>query len=167
VAGYLGREHRRYLARIEKELEVDGLLSEYRYHGTLDRKGKIDFLRSLDVFSVPTDYRESKGISLLEAMASGVPAIQPRHGTFVEVVETTGGGKLVAPGDGRALADGLADLVLDSERRRALGRRAAEGVRSHYTVERMAESTVLALERVAKGLSAAPMEDQPVGALSN
>jgi glycosyltransferase involved in cell wall biosynthesis len=167
VAGYLGREHRRYLARIEKELEGDGLLSEYRYHGTLDRQGKVDFLRSLDVFSVPTDYRESKGISLLEAMASGVPAVQPRHGTFVEVMETTGGGKLVAPGDRGALADGLADLVLDSELRRGLGRRAAEGVRSHYTVERMAESTVLALERVAKGLSAAPMEDLPVGALSN
>jgi glycosyltransferase involved in cell wall biosynthesis len=33
---------------------------------------------------------------LLEAMASGVPVVQPRRGGFVEIVEKTGGGLLVA-----------------------------------------------------------------------
>ena len=44
---------------------------------------------------------------LLEAMASGVPVVQPRRGAFTEIVEKTGGGLLVAPDDPAALADGL------------------------------------------------------------
>jgi glycosyltransferase involved in cell wall biosynthesis len=167
VAGYLGRQHRSYLAHLEKELAKDGLAGEYRYHGTLDRKGKIDFLRSIDVVSIPTDYIESKGISLLEAMAVGVPAVQPRHGTFIEVLETTGGGKLVRPGDNRELAEALADLVLDSRARRELGRNAALGVRRHYTVERMARNTAAVLERVAKREPLQEKETLQVGVLSN
>jgi glycosyltransferase involved in cell wall biosynthesis len=167
VAGYLGREHRSYLARLENELAKDGLASEYRYHGTLDRKGKIDFLRSIDVFSVPTDYIESKGISLLEAMAAGVPAVQPRHGTFTEVLEATGGGMLVRAGDNRELAKALASLVLDPRARQEIGRKAAEGVRRHFTVERMARETAAVLARLAKREPLREKETLQAGVLSN
>jgi glycosyltransferase involved in cell wall biosynthesis len=167
VAGYLGREHRAYLVRLEKELAKDGLLGEYRYHGTLDRKEKIDFLRSIDVVSVPTDYEEPKGIFLLEAMACGVPAVQPRRGAFPEVLDATGGGRLVRAGDNRELADALADLVLDSRARLELGCKAAEGVRRHYTVEQMARNTASVLERVAKREPLQEKETLQVGVLSN
>jgi glycosyltransferase involved in cell wall biosynthesis len=167
VAGYLGREHRLYLKRLERKLAQDGLAGEFRYHGTLDRNGKIDFLRSLDVFSVPTDYVESKGISLLEAMAVGVPAVQPRHGTFTEVLEATGGGKLVRPGDNRDLAEALEELVLDQRARRELGRKAAAGVRRHYGVELMARRTASALEKIAKGEPLLEAETRREGVLSN
>ena len=61
----------------------------------------------LDVLSVPATYDEPKGMFLLEAMASGVPVVQPRRGAFVEIVERTGGGLLVAPDNPDALAEGL------------------------------------------------------------
>lgn len=167
VAGYLGRQHRSYLARLSDELAKDGLAGEYRYHGTLDRTGKIDFLRSIDVISIPTDYEEPKGLSLLEAMACGVPAVQPRRGAFPEVLEATGGGKLVRAGDNRELAEALAELVVDPRARQELGRKAALGVRRHYTVERMARNTVAVLERVAKREPLQEKETLHVGALSN
>ena len=84
-----------------------GLAGEFHYRGVLDRDGKIEFLRSLDVLSVPATYDEPKGIFLLEAMACGVPVVQPRRGAFTEVVERTGGGLLVEPDDAEALAAGL------------------------------------------------------------
>jgi glycosyltransferase involved in cell wall biosynthesis len=149
VAGYLGREHRAYLHRLERELAQDGLDAEYRYHGELDRNRKIEFLGGLDIFSLPTDYEESKGLSLLEAMAAGLPAVVPRHGTFTEVLQKTGGGRLVRPGDSRELADALADLVLDARTRRELGSKAAEGVRREYSVERMAAETLSVLAKLA------------------
>jgi glycosyltransferase involved in cell wall biosynthesis len=167
VAGYLGREHRPYLVRLENELRVDGLEGEYRYHGELDRSAKIDFLRSLDIVSIPTDYVESKGLSLLEAMAAGVPAVQPRHGTFTEVLQTTGGGRLVRPGDTRDLAEALSSLVLDPRSRRELGRKAFQGVRRHFSVERMARETVAALERLGKGEPLKDKENQAAGVLSH
>ena len=55
------------------------------------------FFQSIDVLSVPTTYREPKGLYILEAWANGVPVVQPRHGTFPELIEQTGGGLLVEP----------------------------------------------------------------------
>src|SRR5688572_24632779 len=99
VAGYLSPAHAPYLREAVAILERAGLAGELSYAGALDRDGKLNFLRRLDVLSVPATYDEPKGMFLLEAMASGVPVVQPRRGAFTEVVEKTGGGLLVAVDD--------------------------------------------------------------------
>jgi glycosyltransferase involved in cell wall biosynthesis len=138
VAGYLAPSHAKYLAAVRTVLRDAGYGDEFRYHGTVDRAGKLAFLRSLDVLSVPATYDEPKGMFLLEAMASGVPVVQPRRGAFTEVVEKTGGGLLVAPDDADALADGLHALWNDPERARVLGQQAFAGVRAHYSIQQSA-----------------------------
>jgi glycosyltransferase involved in cell wall biosynthesis len=137
AAGYLGPEHRAYLAGIRKQMEAWGLASCFHYHGELDRPGKLSFLRELSVLSVPGDYEDPKGLFLLESMASGVPIVQPRRGAATEIIETTGGGVLVAPGDPDALARGLAALMTDPARRRVLGDRGFDGVRAHFSAAGM------------------------------
>ena len=62
------------------------------------------------MLSVPATYDEPKGIFLLEAMACGVPVVQPRRGGFTEIVEKTGGGLLVEPDDVESLAEGIARI---------------------------------------------------------
>jgi glycosyltransferase involved in cell wall biosynthesis len=106
----------------------------------VDRTQKIDFLQSVDVFSVPATYEEPKGIFLFEAMATGVPVVQPNRGAFPEVLRRTGGGLLVEPDNAEALADAILELWRDPERARRLGEAGATGVREHYTVGRMAEA---------------------------
>ena len=69
---------------ITSDLNNWGLQGHFEYRGEVDRAQKIDFLRSLDVLSVPATYEEPKGIFLLEAMANGVPVVQPRRGAFPE-----------------------------------------------------------------------------------
>ena len=143
VAGYLAPEHRDYLRGIECMLKDAGLASEFRYHGVLDRAQKLEFLRSLDVFSVPGAYDEPKGIFLLEAMASGVAVVQPRRGAFPEILRRTGGGILVEPNhakpdDPASLAEGILSLWSDRKKAAELGRRGARGVREHYSVAQMA-----------------------------
>ena len=155
VAGYLAPEHRRYLTEVEASLEKAGLRAEFRYHGTLDRAAKIAFLRSLDVLSVPSPYAEPKGLYLLEAMANGVPWVQPRHGAFPEMLEKTGGGLLFEPQNVRSLAEQLLVLARDRERAADLGQRGAEGVRRHYTSARMAERTLEVFASVAPPRAAA------------
>jgi len=73
-------------------------------------------------------------------MANGVPVVEPRHGAFVEIVERTGGGVLVPPGDVDALADTLFALLTDRERAAALARAGAAGVREHYSLARMTDA---------------------------
>src|SRR6478672_11871661 len=97
VAGYLAPEHRSYLNEIQATMNHAGLEREFNYEGVVDREKKIAFLQGIDVLSVPATYDEPKGIFLLEAMACGVPVVQPRRGGFTEIVEKTGGGLLVQP----------------------------------------------------------------------
>ena len=140
VAGYLAPEHATYLAGVTQQMKEAGLGAEFEYCGELDRAGKIRFLHSLDVLSVPATYAEPKGIFLLEAMATGVPVVQPRRGAFPEILEATGGGILVDPDDPDALARGFEDLLNDPVRAAALGEAGALGVRAHYTAGQMAET---------------------------
>ena len=95
VAGYLAPDQQKYLKDAERTLANAGFAGELQYRGALDRQQKIEFLRGLDVFSVPTVYVEPKGLFLLEAMACGVPVVQPRHGAFPEMLAQTSGGLLV------------------------------------------------------------------------
>jgi glycosyltransferase involved in cell wall biosynthesis len=139
AAGYLGRAHAGYLETVRRQLAAAGLGDEFTYHGAVDRDGKLAFLQTLDLLSVPATYDEPKGVFLLEAMASGVPVVQPRRGSFTEMVENTGGGLLVAPDDPAALADGLYQLWQDRARADALGARGFQGVRSRYSVARSAD----------------------------
>jgi glycosyltransferase involved in cell wall biosynthesis len=155
VAGYLRAEHKPYLAGIESKLREWGLADEYHYHGELPRDGKIRFLHSIDVLSVPSPYVEPKGLYLLEAMANGVPVVQPRHGAFPEILERTGGGLLFEPGDVSALADQIHALARDPARREELGRRGSAGVRKHYGAARMAERALEVFGR--KAVSADPV----------
>ncbi|HEX8558678.1 MAG TPA: glycosyltransferase family 4 protein [Pyrinomonadaceae bacterium] len=139
VAGYLGPEHRDYLRGVERRMAEAGLGAEFVYRGVLDREGKIEFLRGLDALSVPATYDEPKGLFLLEAMACGVPVVQPRRGAFTEVVERTGGGLLVEPDDAGALAAGLLRLGRDAALAARLSAAGYANVRRHYAVEHMAD----------------------------
>jgi glycosyltransferase involved in cell wall biosynthesis len=138
VAGYLAPEHRTYLHGIERRIKAAGLDHEFRYRGVLDRPHKIDFLRNLDVLSVPATYDEPKGLFLLEAMANGVPVVEPRRGGLTEIVEKTGGGILVEPDDTAGLAQAIYSLWKDPALLERLGKRGVAGVREHYSVARMA-----------------------------
>ncbi len=140
AAGYLGAEHRDYLDGIVRHMAEWGLEREFEYRGEIDRSQKIAFLHELDVLSVPATYDEPKGIFLLEAMACGVPVVQPRRGAFPEILEATGGGLLVEPDDPEALADGLVALWRDPPLRAAMAAAGQAGVREHYHVGRMADA---------------------------
>jgi len=142
VAGYLAPEYQRYLHDIESGFKNSGLGEEFTYRGVLNRQQKISFLQSLDVLSVPATYNEPKGIFLLEAMACGVPVVQPRRGGFTEIIERTGGGLLVEPDDVDSLAEGLLTIARDTEIVKRLTADAFTKVREHYSVTRMADSAL-------------------------
>ena len=150
VAGYMAADCKSYLDEIRKRLDDAGLGAEFTYRGVLDRAEKISFLRKADVLSVPATYDEPKGVSLLEAMACGVPVVQPRRGAFTEIVEKTSGGLLVEPDDPESLAKGLLRIFQDPSLARELGRNGARGVREHYSAAHMADRALEAYESVLK-----------------
>jgi glycosyltransferase involved in cell wall biosynthesis len=148
AAGYLAPSDRPYLDRVRQVLGRAGLEHEFTYHGAVDLQRKRSLLRSFDVLSVPATYDEPKGIFLLEAMAAGVPVVQPRRGAFVEVIERTGGGLLVEPDDPDRLAEGLETMFRDPASRRAMGMRGAEAVHREYSIQRSTDRLLEVYEEV-------------------
>jgi glycosyltransferase involved in cell wall biosynthesis len=150
AAGYLAPAQLDYLEEVKRTLERGGVAHEFTYHGAVDRAGKLAFLESLDVLSVPATYDEPKGVFLLEAMAAGVPVVQPRRGAFTEIVDRTGGGVLVAPDDPAALADGLHALWNDRALTERLGRQGFAGVRERYSVQTSTDRLLAVYETLTR-----------------
>ncbi|HJT27424.1 MAG TPA: glycosyltransferase family 4 protein [Pyrinomonadaceae bacterium] len=142
AAGYIAPDSKPYLEAIQKRLHDAGLGNEFHYRGVLERAEKIAFLRGLDMMSMPATYDEPKGVSLLEAMACGVPLVQPRRGSFTEILERTGGGLLVQPDDPQSLANGILQMARDRDLAADLSANGFRGVREHYTAAHMADKVL-------------------------
>ena len=121
-----------------EKLRAAGCAASAEFLPNLERKAKIDFLRGLTVFSVPATYGESFGLYLIEAMAAGVPVVQPRHAAFPELIERTGGGTLYEPFEPAHLAGALEALLLDPERARAIGLQGQRAAHAGFGADRMA-----------------------------
>jgi glycosyltransferase involved in cell wall biosynthesis len=147
AAGYLGAADRPYLESLRARLRQWKLADAVDIVGEVDRAGKIAFLRGIDVLSVPTVYRESKGLYVLEALANGTPVVQPAHGAFPELLEATGGGITARPDDPDDLAAALHRLLTDPELRLRLGTAGRQAVLSRFTAAAMAEDTLAVYRR--------------------
>jgi len=158
VSGWLGENYRKYFNEQMSKLKEAGLGDDVEHVECLTHEAKVSFLQTLDVLSVPTVYREPKGIYVMEALANGVPVVLPKHGAFPELIEATGGGVLVEPENPRALADELSRLLLDVELRKRMGEHGQAAVCSRFTAEVMASETVAIL---AQYHSQQPIEATP------
>lgn len=151
AAGYLSEADRPYLAAIESRTQSWAEPTRFRYEGELTRDEKIAFLQSVDCFSLPTVYHESKGISALEALANAVPLVVPEHGVFPELIASTGGGVLHPPDDPRALANALRRLMTDPDQSAAMGLAGQQVIYREYRDEAMAQQTLELYQRVQAG----------------
>lgn len=140
IAGGQTAEDKRFANRLRQRLRAAGCEQCVDFLPNLDRSAKQAFLRSLSVLSVPANYGESFGLYLLEALASGVPVVQPEHAAFPELLEATGGGILCKTGDAEALALALEEALSDPGRLAEMGRCGMRQVREKFSSETMARA---------------------------
>jgi len=142
AAGYLGPSDRAYFEKIRAQMKSWGLADSFDYAGEVSFEEKLRFLDTLSVFSVPTVYHEPKGLFVLEALAHGIPVVQPNHGAFPELIEGTGGGFLFEPEDPEDLANKLHQLMCDPEAADRFALRGQESVRRKFTAIEMGRTTL-------------------------
>jgi glycosyltransferase involved in cell wall biosynthesis len=148
VAGWLGDEARQYLDTVQALAQAKGLAEDFECLGTIDREQKLQFLQTLDVLSVPVSYRAPKGAYVLEALACGVPVVQPRIGVFPELIEATGGGLLFEPGNAEDLALALESLMADRAASHEKGVQGRKAVHKNFHSRRTAQETVAVYEQI-------------------
>jgi glycosyltransferase involved in cell wall biosynthesis len=148
AGGYLGESDRPYLEEIRHRVSLWRRPERFEYIGELTRAEKIAFLQGMHCMSLPTEYRESKGLSVLEAWANGVPVVLPDHGTFTELVRATGGGLLHQPGSPPALAAALRHMLIDPAKAAEMGNAGQQAVRREFTADLMARRTLSLYQNV-------------------
>jgi glycosyltransferase involved in cell wall biosynthesis len=152
AAGYLGAGDAEYLKQLTHRAARGPLAGRFRYVGEVDRKRKYELLASFDLLCLPTIYRESKGLSVLEALAVGTPVLLPDHGSFPELVAATGGGVTYRAGDGASLIANLQQLAGDRSQLMSLGAAGQQAVHSRFAAEAMAAATHNYYQRVLQGV---------------
>ncbi len=139
-----------FLARLKEKLKAKNLLDAVEFVPVFDRKTKREFLQSLTVLSVPMSHPEAFGMFMLEAMATGVPVVQPGLGASPEMIDATGGGVSYDPADPAALARELESLLLDESRWHRLSQAGRASVREHFEIGKIAESMIGVYVKVAR-----------------
>jgi glycosyltransferase involved in cell wall biosynthesis len=141
-----------FIDGLRKKLSAAGFIDDVSFHPNVSRDEKISILKSLSVFSVPATYGEAFGLFVIEAMAAGVPVVQPRHAAFPEIIEATGGGILCEPDDPESLADGLEQLLLNSDQAQKLGQQGRQAIFDRFDDQHMAKSVLAVYEKACTQL---------------
>lgn len=160
VGGGCGPMDETFVRPLKARLKAEGLEAASEFHPNLDRASKVDFLRSLSVFSVPAKYGEAFGMYVIEALACGVPVVEPRAGAFAEVIETTGGGVLCEPGNAESLAEAIQSVLARPDRGRSLGETGRKAVHEKFSADAMAHG-MLELCKAAIGKSHVKLSEIP------
>ncbi len=113
-----------------------GLTGRVEFLGTIPRRELVDRYRRAAVFCLPSR-QEGFGIVFLEAMVNAIPIVAARAAAVPETVADGEVGLLVDPDDPEALANRLALLLTDPERRRAMGEAGRRRVEA-YRADRVA-----------------------------
>ena len=134
-----------FINQQKQRIAKAGLDAFVSWHPNLSAEEKIAFLQGLTLLSVPATYGEAFGLYILEALACGVPVVEPNHAGLAEIVTATGGGVLYDHTDPRGLSEALAALLADPASAARLAEVGRARVLSEFTADAMARRFAAAL----------------------
>ncbi len=139
IMGGQTTDDRSFIAATRARLSTLSLSQDVTWETGLARPDRARFLAGLSVLSVPMPEGEAFGLFLLEALAAGVPVVQPDRGGFRELLEATGGGLLYDPAEPGAFFRALERILSDRKAAIAMGRRGQAAVRETFSFDRMTD----------------------------
>ena len=136
IAGSVLFEEEDYKKDIEELIEAFNIKDKVKF---LDFVPDIrEFLQGIDIMAHCSIIPEPFGLSVAEAMASGVPVVASRAGGIVEMVEDEASGLLYPPGNYKELADRLNRLLDDSDLRKRVAVNARKTIEMRFDIKEAA-----------------------------
>jgi glycosyltransferase involved in cell wall biosynthesis len=145
---------------IERQARDLGIAAKVHFLGR--REDVPEVLAACDVFALASLW-EGNPLSVMEAMAAGLPAVVTAVGGVPELVASEKQGIVVPPGDSLALSSALMRLATDPAMRRAMGLAAAKRAQAEFDDRNMVE----AYESLYDELLSAPVECRAGGFADN
>jgi len=150
LTGGRGAGDRAFVEKNRRKVDSCGLTNDVEFLPDFDASSKLAFLRSLSVLSVPEKQPVACGLYVLEALAAGVPVVQPASGVFPELLDMIGGGVLCEPNNSDALAKAIEGLLLDPDRAREMAKKGREAVLEKFDIRQTAAEMIRTYEKIAE-----------------
>jgi glycosyltransferase involved in cell wall biosynthesis len=135
-------------AELKNYVKENDLNQCVRFTGNV--KNVSEYLQASDIFAFPTE-DEAFGSSLIEAMACALPVITTPVGAIKTIVKDGQNGFIVKQNDFQLLHQALIKLFHDEALRGRVGQEACRTIRSHYSVEDVAQQYISLFENIAPG----------------
>lgn len=132
-----------------KKIAQNGFDADVQIFKDFEKESRVQFLKSLTLLSVPVPSGEAFGAYQVEALAAGVPVVQPNVGCYPEFITETNGGVLYEPNTSEHLADAIASLLTDPERVRKLGKAGHDVVIERFSMDSMAKNIARIYDEIA------------------
>lgn len=102
-----------------------GIRENVVFHGSVHNSQVCSFYQQASIF-VLASYAEGFPVTIMEAMASGLPVVATGVGDVPEMIVEGESGYVIEPGDVGALADRLSRILTDPDRGRSMGEKGKE-----------------------------------------
>jgi glycosyltransferase involved in cell wall biosynthesis len=132
----------KFIKAQKKKIQTAGLTDSVKFIDDFEGEGRKDFFKQVQLLSVPVLKGEAFGIYLLEAMASGIPVVQPALGAFPEIIEKSGGGITYHHNSPGELAKALSQLMADKDKVSELSMLARKGTEDIYNIHFLAKRLI-------------------------
>jgi len=142
-----------FIKEQKHKISKAGLENDVYWVEEFEGDARHKFFDSVRLISVPVLNGEAFGLYQIEAMAAGIPMVQPALGAFSEVINTSGGGFIYSPNAPKELTEALASLILNDKKLLELSVAGLAGVKQHFDIHTQARKMVAVYE---SGLKNAP-----------
>ena len=141
TGGYTG-DDKIFVEKNLKKLAGFGFQNDVRIFEDFAKEKRVEFLRSLTLLSVPVPTGEAFGAYQVEALAAGVPIVQPNVGGYPEFIKSTKGGIIYQPNDSENLALAISSLLSNPDQVSKLGKQGREVVVERFSMMDMAKNII-------------------------
>lgn len=133
---------KKFLKNIHRKIKASGLQNQVVFYDEFEGEARMEYLEKVSVISVPVRNGEAFGIYLTEAMAAGIPIVQPNLGAFPEIVEKSQGGIIYQQNTPEELSKTLKALLQDKNKLSTLSLNARNSVEVDFNIHNLAGDLV-------------------------
>lgn len=148
ITGGMTGDDKQFFHRQMNKLKKNNILGDMHIFHDFTPESLSGFFRFLTVLTVPALKGEAFGLYQIEAMASGIPIVQPMLGAFPEIIEATGGGVLYQPNTAEALAEKLEEALSNKEMLNRMSYAGRKAVEEKFNCRKLTDEMVKVYTRI-------------------
>jgi glycosyltransferase involved in cell wall biosynthesis len=148
ATGGMTADDKPFLREQMLKLEKAGCIGDLEILHHYEQQMLGDFFRTVSLLCVPVLKGEAFGLYQLEALASGIPLVQPALGAFPEIIAATGGGVTYEPNTPEALALKLTEVLSDPQYLQKMGHTGRMAVENQFSSREMTLKMVEVYKKV-------------------